>query len=209
MSHYLKLTMDAVFGRNKFQTEITWKRTYAHNDRVFGNVADTILFYGEPCQLKDEILIPLDEEYIEEHFTLSDDRGRYQLITLTGPGTSTGESGRVWKGVDPTKSNRHWSPPLRGRIAKWIETNFIPNYRQVQSVHARLDNLDETGFIYWPKNKGGKPRLKRYLMEGTLQVFGQIFHLFPIVLQKQEVILLRNHYNCLNESYWHQANQTM
>ena len=32
MSHYLKLAMDAVFGRDNFLNEIVWKRTTAHND---------------------------------------------------------------------------------------------------------------------------------------------------------------------------------
>ena len=30
MSHYLKLVMDAVFGKRLYQTEITWKRTSGH-----------------------------------------------------------------------------------------------------------------------------------------------------------------------------------
>lgn len=165
MSHYLKLMMDAIFGRKIFQSEITWKRTFAHGDRVFANVSDIILFYGERCQLKDDILVPLGTEYIEKHFKSSDSRGKYQVITLTGAGTSSGESGEPWKGVDPTLSNRHWSPPKTGRIAKWIDQKHIPNYQQIQGVHARLESLDDAGFIYWPQKQDGIPRLKRYLME--------------------------------------------
>ncbi len=30
--HYLKMTMDGVFGAKNFQNEIVWKRTSAHND---------------------------------------------------------------------------------------------------------------------------------------------------------------------------------
>ena len=32
MSHYLKLTMDAIFGRGNFRSDITWKRSSAHSD---------------------------------------------------------------------------------------------------------------------------------------------------------------------------------
>ena len=170
MSHYLKVMMDAIFGRNRFQSEITWKRTFAHSDRVFSNVSDIILFYGKPCELKDEILVPLNPEYIKKYFKHKDSYGCYQLITLTGAGTSFGESGDAWKGIDPTHSNRHWSPPKTGRIAKWIDKFRIPNYRQIQGVHARLDKLDDVGLIYWPKKQGGIPRLKRYLMNDDGQV---------------------------------------
>ena len=49
-SHYLKLTMDSVFGAEQFRTEITWKRTSAHSDarqgrQQHGRVHDLILFY--------------------------------------------------------------------------------------------------------------------------------------------------------------------
>ena len=41
--HYLKVLMDAVFGARHFWAAITWKRTSAHNDRLFGSESDTIL----------------------------------------------------------------------------------------------------------------------------------------------------------------------
>lgn len=181
MSHYLKLAMDCIFGEHKFQTVITWKRTFAHGDKVFANVSDNILFYGEPCELKDEIYVPLSAEYVENHFKDVDERGRYQLITLTGAGKSLGESGTSWRGIDPTNSNRHWSPPKTGRVARWIENNYIPEYRQIKGVHDRLEKLDELGFIYWPKKGKGVPRLKRYLMERDGQVPTNIWTDIPPV----------------------------
>jgi adenine specific DNA methylase Mod len=49
-SHYLKLVLDAVFGPDKFKTEIIWKRSSAHSDgkqgrRQHGRIHDVILFY--------------------------------------------------------------------------------------------------------------------------------------------------------------------
>ena len=45
-SHYLKLVMDAVFGRDNFQNEVVWKRTSAHNDPGrFGRIHDTLFYY--------------------------------------------------------------------------------------------------------------------------------------------------------------------
>ena len=47
MSHYLKLVMDAIFGRTRFQNEVIWKRQSSHNRaKRWGPVHDTILFYA-------------------------------------------------------------------------------------------------------------------------------------------------------------------
>jgi site-specific DNA-methyltransferase (adenine-specific) len=46
-SHYLKLLMDAIFGRENFRNEIEWKRTSSHNDsKKFPHIHDSILFYA-------------------------------------------------------------------------------------------------------------------------------------------------------------------
>jgi adenine specific DNA methylase Mod len=49
-SHYLKILMDAIFDAKDFRSEISWRRSSAHNDakqgRVqYGNVRDVILFW--------------------------------------------------------------------------------------------------------------------------------------------------------------------
>src|SRR5579885_792219 len=45
-SHYLKLLLDGIFGFDKFQNEIIWKRTTTHSDsKTWSRVADTILFF--------------------------------------------------------------------------------------------------------------------------------------------------------------------
>ena len=48
MSHYLKLLMDAVFGRGNFRNEIVWDYTFRlmHLPRFYNRKHDTILFYG-------------------------------------------------------------------------------------------------------------------------------------------------------------------
>ena len=48
-SHYLKITMDEIFGYKNFQNEIVWRRHNSHNDtkqgsKHFGRVHDAILF---------------------------------------------------------------------------------------------------------------------------------------------------------------------
>ena len=101
MSHYLKLMMDAIFGRSSFQTECTWQRMFAHNDRVFGSVTDSILFYGDRAKDDPKNRILLDSDHVKKYYQYEDERGRWGINELTGPGTSGGESGRAWRGFDP------------------------------------------------------------------------------------------------------------
>ena len=72
-----------------------------------------------------------------------------------------GESRERWSGYDPSSSGRHWSAPLKGAYAQWIEDNLIPGYKSIPGVHARLDALSDAGLINW--HEKGYPRLKRYL----------------------------------------------
>ena len=47
MSHYLKLVMDAVFGRDRFKNEIVWHyRRWPAKQKNFQRMHDTILFYS-------------------------------------------------------------------------------------------------------------------------------------------------------------------
>ena len=159
-SHYIKVIMDGIFGEKNYRAEIVWKRHNAHNDKLFGRIHDTILYYSYGDRtIPDDVLIPLTPERLQA-YNYSDDQGKYESADLTASGSSSGESGKPWRGVDPR--NRHWSPPRTGKYAKYIEENFIPNYRSVVGVHDRLDMLDEAGFIHWTQQR--KPRLKRYLI---------------------------------------------
>ena len=161
-SHYLKLVMDSLFGKKNFRAEIVWQRHNAHNDKLYGSIHDTIFFYsyGEK-KIPSEVLVPLSDERIEA-FDDCDEHGKYEKGDLKGPRTSKGESGKPWRGVDPAATaDRCWSVPRTGRYAEYIEEHFIPNYRSIEGIHARLDALDEAGLIVWSSR--GNPRLKRYL----------------------------------------------
>lgn len=45
-SHYLKLLLDAIFGKFSFRNEMIWKRNTSHNSgKRFGRIHDTIFYY--------------------------------------------------------------------------------------------------------------------------------------------------------------------
>ena len=163
--HYLKGLMDAIFGPDNYRNNIVWRRATAHNDaRRFGRILDHLLFYsaGENPQWNEEaVAVPKSEEELRRAYPSTDERGRYRSDNLTGMGASTGESGLAWHGYDVTARNRHWSVPRTGNYAEYIERNFIPGYRNIESVQQRLDDLDQAGLIYHPQ-RGIWPGLKRY-----------------------------------------------
>ena len=161
-SHYLKLLMDSIFGARNFRNEITWKRTSSHSDaKRFASVSDRLLFYAYDGATWHTQHLALGEAYVARDYRHTDEKGRYRVDNLTGPGLSNGESGEPWQGYDPGQSGRCWSVPKTGGYARWIEDNLISGYAAMAGVHARLDALSSAGLIDW--TKGGYPRLKRYL----------------------------------------------
>ena len=161
-SHYIKVMMDAIFGHSNFRNEIVWKRTGAHGgSRRWGPVHDTILFYsaGENYTWN-RTFQKYDPDYIKEYYKTKDDKGYYQLVSLTGAGTRTGDSGRPWRGVDPTKTGRHWAIPMRALQGAYPSRDLTE-----LATQEKLDLLDEAGLIAWPDRVGGVPRQKRYSHE--------------------------------------------
>ena len=158
-SHYLKGILDGLFGKQNFRNEIIWKRHSGHNDKVFGHIHETIFCYStESVEISDDIRIPITNTTKGQSDHRKRKHGTYTTICLTAADPSHGESGEPWQNVDP--GNRHWSPPLTGEYAKYIEDHFISNYRSFKSVHKRLDLLDKAGLIQWSDNNN--PRLKKY-----------------------------------------------
>ncbi|BCW95646.1 MAG: restriction endonuclease subunit M [Fimbriimonadales bacterium] len=158
-SHYLKVMLDVIFGARNFRNEIVWKRTGAHGGaKRWGPIHDVLLFYSKtPDYTWNRVYEALDPDYIEKFYRFQDERGRYRLVTLTGAGTTKGDSGMPWKGVDPTQVGRHWAVPQ-----PLVEQVVGRERAQQMSVQEKLDALEAAGYIVWPK-KGRVPQYKRYL----------------------------------------------
>jgi len=149
-SHYVKVMLDQIFGENQFENEIVWRRTTAHGDtHGFGHVHDTIFRYSNGrkptfnTQKKDH-----SQSYLANFFKYEDEyvavRGKHRRDNITGAGLRGGETGHVWRGIDPSKigKGRHWIRPP-----------------------SELEKLVADGRVYFP-GSGGAPSLKRY--EGEL-----------------------------------------
>jgi len=163
-SHYLKLVLDAIFGFENFHNEIIWRRTNSHNHitKQYGPIHDTILFYS-----KSNIFTfhpgtrPYTKKYINDRFTHRDENGIYQTNYLTGPGIRNGESGKEWRGFNPTLAKRHWAIPQSLR-------QYLENMGEGLTSHQQLEALYSQGFIVFPKTKeNGQPMYKQYIGNGV------------------------------------------
>ena len=160
MSHYLKLVMDAIFGRTRFQNEVIWKRQSSHNRaKRWGPVHDTILFYAAPGFTWNRVLQPLDVEYVKRFYRHTDERGKFRVDNLTGPGLRDGDTGQPWQETDPSDRGRHWEVPPDRALPDWFV--FPDGYAQM-TARQRLTVLDQQGLIHWP-TRGSMPGFRRYL----------------------------------------------
>ena len=144
-SHYLKLLMDTIFGKERFLTEIIWKRTSAHSDtrqgrRQHGRVHDSILLYSKRDEWTwNPLYTEYDQDYMDQFYShVEPGTGRrYQLGDLTGPGgAAKGNPSYEVMGV-----TRFW------RFSK-----------------EQMDKLIAEGRVVQPR-PDAVPRYKRYLDE--------------------------------------------
>lgn len=139
-SHYLKVLLDGVFGKERFRSEIVWRRSGAHNSAVrYGPIHDTILFYTKSAEFCwNRLFSPYTKAYVKTFFNKKDDKGTYRTQTLSGDGTRTGESGKAWRGYDPTAKGRHWAIPRA--LAEELGIARL-------KTHAKLDFMADNGLI--------------------------------------------------------------
>ena len=121
-SHWIRLLMDTVFGRENFRNEIAWQRRASYEGgRRWMWAHDTLLFYAGPGRHR-WTWLQADHPpgHYGRNYRYRDNRGRYQLLTLTKRGLRRGDRGEPWRGFDPSEVRKHWSIPL-----KWIR-EFLP-----------------------------------------------------------------------------------
>jgi adenine-specific DNA-methyltransferase len=93
VSHYVKLLMDELFGKENFVNEIVWKRSDAKGDAAQGSqhysrVHDVILFFQKTnSRYWRPTYLPLSAGYVEDFYRFQDPDGRrYKQENMLGPG---------------------------------------------------------------------------------------------------------------------------
>jgi len=136
-----KLLLDEIFGRTNFRSWISRRKCSSKNGtrRTFGDITDYILFYSKgPKPVWNRPYAPRSNEQEAIDFPKVDPETgrRYALVPVHAPGPRNGASGAMWRGMLPP-TGKHW-----------------------QWTPSKLDELEETGDIYWTRN--GTPRRKMW-----------------------------------------------
>jgi len=86
-SHYLKVVMDRIFGKDNYRNEIIWKRkanVQNGGEHQLGRNHDVILYYtkGDKSPFYKKFA-PYDDAYIEKTYKHCDSQGRYATFPCT------------------------------------------------------------------------------------------------------------------------------
>jgi DNA modification methylase len=177
-SHYLKLVCDSIFcasRKGEYQNEIIWRRTGQHNKvKHYGPIHDVIFFYTKTnIYTWNSPKRPYMLGHIKDNF-IADSKGYktdYYGNVLTGSGTRGGESGKPWRGFDPTAKGRHWAVP--GALVDDLEEDLSE-----LTQHQKLDRLFELGMITITEGEAW-PMYERYLKPTDGQALPDIWAFQP------------------------------
>jgi DNA modification methylase len=155
--HYLKVSLDQIFGGRNFRNEVVWKRTAAKGDakRKFPSIHDTILGYTRSRDAYFEpVRRPPDEQYTARFsYNDHDGRGQYRIAPLD-------------------------SPNLRPNL-KYDYKGHPPPKKGWRVSRAVMEELDADGRLAFPTKKSGRIGRKHYLEEQDWPIVGDVWTDIP------------------------------
>lgn len=139
-SHYLKIVLDGIFGKENFRNEIIWKRSQPKSQAtvVFPVAHDVIFRYVKTEYFVfNKIFLDYDPAYIQKHYTGTDPDGRkYTLDNLLNPNKNRPNLKYEFLGIT--------------RVWRWTKERMQEAYDNGLVVQSKPDAV---------------PRYKRYLDE--------------------------------------------
>jgi len=139
LNSYLRLVLDELFGESNKINEMTWRRSYSHNDgNRFGIITDTILWYAKSSDyIYNKIFLNRTLKETEKEYSYIDEKTgkRYKSVSMNAAGAGEpryfGEKGLL---APPKGTHWRWS---QERINKAIADDIIfftssgvPRYKQ-------------------------------------------------------------------------------
>ena len=168
VGNLIRVVLDEIFGRDCLRTEIAWKRTSSHGNvsRTYGEIWESIYFYTKSSErwTWNQQYVPFDSGYIESHFTGRDqDDRRWTTSDLRNPG---------------------YRPNLI-----YDYKGYKPHPNGWAISREKMEELDRQGRLYFPSDKSGRIRLKRYLDESAGQIAQNFWSdISPINSQAHEAL---------------------
>ena len=169
-SHYLKIEMDKMFGRDNFRNEIVWLRAAGraklsqHTPKKFGSDYDTIFFYSKSDTATfNGAHLTLTAAELDARFPHEDDRGRYNTDTPIFCSASMG-----------ARPNQCYE--YRG-----IRPPYASGWRFIKET---LTAMDERGEIIW--REGKRPLRKSYAADYKGKPIGNWWDDIPNLTAQKE-----------------------
>ena len=109
-SHYLKVLMDEIFGKNSFVNEIIWRRKQAtsYGKNKFGIVVDNIFLYSKSENFTLNQIYSKDDDntqkYIKERFIFEDKNGRKYMKSPLVNSLYRPNLKYIFQGINPPKN---------------------------------------------------------------------------------------------------------
>lgn len=140
ISHYVRMSMDNVFGFNNFQNEIVWKSGgNKKSHKKLQRFHDTIIVYSKTSKYKyNPIYLPYDDNYIQSNSIKKDERGEFT-----------------------TSAAHNSQPDVNPRMNLRYEWNG--HFKQWYTEKERMKRLHDEGRLHYSDK--GIPRFKKYLHE--------------------------------------------
>jgi adenine-specific DNA-methyltransferase len=178
VSSYLKLVLDEIFGNDKYNNEIIWKRSTSTglSTKRCGVLHDTVYWYGKSENyLFNMQYHAYEEKYLER--AKKDENGKEYIPIPTG------------------------NPGVRPNLY-YEYKGYLPHSNGYKWTREKMEELDREGRLIFPKEKTGRIQYKQYLdeMEGIkLQdLWTDIYSVNPVAAervdyptQKPEALLVR------------------
>lgn len=142
-SHYFKVLMDEVFGRENFRNEIIWRRkqSTSFGSSKFGIINDNIFFYTKSDDYTFNPVYSLNDEntqkYIKERFVYEDEDGRKYMKSPLVNSLDRPNLKYVFQGINPPKKGWLYS---KEKMQEFYDNNELlipddPNARIYRKIY--------------------------------------------------------------------------
>lgn len=147
-SHYFKVMMDEVFGRNNFVATVIWQKVFTvkNSARHFSDMHDYIVVYAKDATKWKRNLLPRSEE-LDSTYSNPDNDSR-------GPWTTNAVQARNYYSLGEYEIK---SPEGK--------SFFPPKGTYWRVSQATFEELNKDGRVWWGKDGSGIPRIKKFLSE--------------------------------------------
>ncbi|MDT7849543.1 site-specific DNA-methyltransferase [Methylophilus sp. VKM B-3414] len=147
-SHYLKVLLDEVFGRNNFVRNIVWQKKYTSASDASGipDSHDHVLVYRKSDKFLRNLLPRTEKQNSLYKYDDYDGRGPWRTDNLS---VKTYSENYDYEIINPTTGKSYWPPA--GRC--WMTSK------------EKMQSLISERRVFWGKDGKGAPQLKRYLKE--------------------------------------------